>query len=113
VHWESVSTSPTSLYTAHAANKQTDTFITDFGDVVCAFHSHITRMASADEIVIIIMFVLSLLAFAILMFFVVTQWFKENPDKAPVKANKWIPLMNRQQILEAAELLDTADPMTS
>lgn len=83
-------------------------------------------MATADEIVIIIMFVVSLLAFATLMAVVVIrwrtytagpdkwrQWFKENPDKAPVKANKWIPLMNRQQILEAAELLDTADPMTS
>ena len=41
------------------------------------------------------------------------QWFKENPDRAPVKANRWIPLMNRQQILDSAELLDNASPMTS
>lgn len=83
-------------------------------------------MATADEIVIIIMFSVSLIAFATLMAVLVIQWrtfaaggdkwrqwLKENPDKAPSKANRWIPLMNRQQILDSAELLDTASPMTS
>ena len=83
-------------------------------------------MATADEIVIIIMFSVSLIAFAVLMAVLVIQWrtfaaggdkwrqwFLENPEKAPVHANRWIPLMNRQQILDAAELLDNANPSTS
>jgi len=83
-------------------------------------------MATDDEIVIIIMFVVSLISFGTLITVLVIQWrtfsaggdkwrqwFKENPDKAPVKANRWIPLMNRQQILDSAELLDNASPMAS
>ena len=77
--------------------------------------------ATADEVVIIILFVGSIIIFAVLMAVVVIQWkafangpdrwrqwLMENPDKAPVKANRWIPLMNRQQISDAADVLDNA-----
>jgi hypothetical protein len=82
-------------------------------------------MTTVDEGVIIAFFLVSVVAFAILISFTVIQWkayvakdekwkrwMLENPDKAPVAASRWIPLMNRQQILDQGELLDTANPMT-
>jgi hypothetical protein len=81
-------------------------------------------MTSTDEGVIIAFFLVSVVIFAILISFTVIQWkayvardekwkrwLLENPDKQPREAAKWIPLMNRQQILDQGELLDTANPM--
>lgn len=78
-------------------------------------------MATADEVVIIIIFVFSFLAFAGLLTAVIILWsnfskggdkwrqaLKENPDTPPVKMNRLIPIMNRQQILDAADTLETA-----
>lgn len=80
-------------------------------------------MATTDEVVIIVMFCISLLALAGLLTGVILSWrsfaardekweywLKENTALAPEKAIQWLPLMSRQEILDQGEMLDTAMP---